>query len=282
MRGMMRVARAFGGSAAKSTHYEVIGVSKEASTAEIKTKYKQLVKKYHPDVYKGGDASIFKNVQEAYKVLINPKKRLDYDESLRGAAGPESGSTASQSDWNDMQADYKQNTSSKDFYKDFNKVEVNPQDLDKEYVKFFSQKVKTDFEKVNVREDISLQNMTEKDWKKHEFAEKRNATNKVEKYMMNQGVGYAKTLEETIEVLNQNTPEKQKTRREAMAQGYAKLKGFGKIMVLASTIGFLGILVLGFEVRKAKVKQTQEMLRKGQEIELENKMIIIKDRMVFE
>ena len=55
--------------AEKRDFYEVLGVSKSASKDEIKSAYRKLAKKYHPDNHETGDAEKFKEVQEAYDVL---------------------------------------------------------------------------------------------------------------------------------------------------------------------------------------------------------------------
>ncbi len=67
------------------THYEILGIRKTASTDEIKTAYKQLVKKYHPDVYPGDKTFAEKKTQEineAYDVLSDPDKKREYDELI--------------------------------------------------------------------------------------------------------------------------------------------------------------------------------------------------------
>ncbi len=67
--------------AAKKDFYEVLGVTKSASEAEIKSAYRKLARKYHPDVDKSaGAAEKFKEVSEAYQVLSDPQKKGAYDQ----------------------------------------------------------------------------------------------------------------------------------------------------------------------------------------------------------
>jgi molecular chaperone DnaJ len=65
----------------KRDYYEVLGVDKNASDAEIKSAFRKLAKKYHPDVSKEPDAEEkFKEAQEAYAVLSDATKRSQYDQ----------------------------------------------------------------------------------------------------------------------------------------------------------------------------------------------------------
>ena len=66
----------------KRDYYEVLGVDKNADDATIKKAYRNLAKKYHPDV-RPGDAEAaekFKEASEAYAVLSDPDKRRQYDQ----------------------------------------------------------------------------------------------------------------------------------------------------------------------------------------------------------
>ena len=74
-------------------YYEILGVSKNAPKEEIKKAYHNLAHKHHPDKTKGDDKK-FKEINEAYQVLSDDKKRAEYDaygRTFSSQGGPASG-----------------------------------------------------------------------------------------------------------------------------------------------------------------------------------------------
>ena len=94
--------------AAGKTFYDILGVSKSASDKEIKSAFRKLAQKYHPDA--GGDEAKFKEISEAYETLSDEKKRKEYDQMLMfggmpgagGAYGGGYGAGAGASGWGDI------------------------------------------------------------------------------------------------------------------------------------------------------------------------------------
>ena len=80
----------------KRDYYEVMGVPKNATDAEIKKAYRKLAKKYHPDLNPGDKAAeaSFKEVNEAYEVLSDKDKRARYDQFGHAGVDPNFGGGA--------------------------------------------------------------------------------------------------------------------------------------------------------------------------------------------
>lgn len=75
---------------AEKDYYDILGVKKDASDAEIKRAYRKLAAKYHPDVnHEPGAEQKFKDINEAYETLSDAQKRSQYDQF--GSAGPQGG-----------------------------------------------------------------------------------------------------------------------------------------------------------------------------------------------
>jgi len=68
------------------TYYEVLGIDKDADAKEIRKAFRELAKRFHPDVAKNNpknNAKIFEEITLAYSILSNKEKRKSYDESLK-------------------------------------------------------------------------------------------------------------------------------------------------------------------------------------------------------
>ncbi len=90
------------GATTKRDYYDVLGINREASDADIKKAFRKLARKYHPDVNPGDKTAEqkFKEINEAYEVLSDAKKKQQYDQFGhaafeagfgRGPSGPEPG-----------------------------------------------------------------------------------------------------------------------------------------------------------------------------------------------
>src|SRR5215813_14357197 len=101
----------------KHDYYETLSVPRKADADEIRKAYRKLARKYHPDLNPGDKSAEerFKNVQEAYDILSDPKKRQMYDQfgfysengypgagSGPGAGGPQPGMDFSGFDFTDF------------------------------------------------------------------------------------------------------------------------------------------------------------------------------------
>ncbi len=91
----------------KRDYYEVLGVDKNADDATIKKAYRQLAKKYHPDMNPGDTEAEkkFKEASEAYAVLSDSEKKRQYDQFGHAAFDGGMGGGAGGFDFSGMEAD---------------------------------------------------------------------------------------------------------------------------------------------------------------------------------
>ena len=77
----------------KRDYYDILGVGKNTSEAELKKAYRKLAMKYHPDRNKGDSSAEekFKEAAEAYEVLRDPQKKASYDQFGHAGVNGQSG-----------------------------------------------------------------------------------------------------------------------------------------------------------------------------------------------
>lgn len=114
------------------THYETLGVSRDATYDQIKLAYRKLSKKHHPDVSGGNKESekIFLEVTEAYKVLKDQASREAYDARLDGV-----GQSWSRGQTNEKQSSHQHSTEKK--------PDFNMDNIEKNFEHFFGFNPKT-------------------------------------------------------------------------------------------------------------------------------------------
>jgi len=90
-----------------SDYYEILGIVRSASKEDVKKAYRKLAHKFHPDK-KGGDESKFKEINEAYYVLGDEKRRSEYDRfgKVHWGAGGFSAQGGPASGWEDVWRDF--------------------------------------------------------------------------------------------------------------------------------------------------------------------------------
>src|ERR687886_1607041 len=88
-------------------YYEVLGVPREASQAEIRNAYRNLAKERHPD-HPGGSSEEFSRLQEAHAVLSDPNRRRRHDEALDLAHAADQLAGVIDVDWNKLEDELSQ------------------------------------------------------------------------------------------------------------------------------------------------------------------------------
>ena len=66
------------------THYQLLGIPENADSRQIKTAYRSMAKRFHPDANKGSEAAaeLFRQLNEAYRILCDEQLRKIYDRKI--------------------------------------------------------------------------------------------------------------------------------------------------------------------------------------------------------
>lgn len=133
-------------------YYKILGINQSASESEIKQAYYKLAKIHHPDVNKGKSSEIFKDINQAYEILSDKEKKIQYDASRKlnsfwGAKNYKSNNTYNT--WNNNNnSNYDYNYRNKFYHYDFFYKYYNNYNSSKDYrSNFTSEKKKYNFGK---------------------------------------------------------------------------------------------------------------------------------------
>lgn len=259
----------------KLNHYDILELKSNCSQREIRKNYIRLAKIYHPDIYKGSDKDRFKKLQEAYEILKNPEKRIEYDSKID-----------INKNTNENKSDFYNNDNinknGPSFYKNWD-VEKNF-NLEEEYNKFMKKPRIHEPAGTVVSEDPFLSQLNFQERLRFEFVLYRN--NK-ELYHLKYGhqQGYDKTVNDTIEILNI------KKNREIDSEKFRqdeeiKMKKIEKQQKIANELIFFLIIVPSvafIAYRHGLSKRVEKIVEKKiDEIDTQNQMKSIRERIVFE
>lgn len=98
-------------------YYQVLGIEKDSDSTAVKKSYYKLSKTHHPD--KGGDATVFNKINEAYEILSDEKTRTEYDKKSKFGANYDELSELLNYEFDNFSKAWKE-----DAYEDFKKKEV--------------------------------------------------------------------------------------------------------------------------------------------------------------
>lgn len=121
--------------------YKILGVNITADKAEIKKRYRELAKKYHPDKLVNASQEekikaekIFREINNAYTILSDEEKRKKYDETLTNSSTKEFNNSKKTT-----KTRHEDENNYKDIYEQFNKANINDM-----FGKFFNPKKSTE------------------------------------------------------------------------------------------------------------------------------------------
>ena len=178
----------------KLTHYEILGLNPNVNQNEIKKKFLELAKIYHPDKYKGIETDRFNYIREAYEILRNPQKRKAYNKKIdikedkmedfvESMKNPDNGVKRSQGTT-------------------FDDIKIDESiDFEKEYEDFMSKPMENSPEEIVIQEHPFLQSLNFEERARYEMS---TILNNEELYIMKYGhqKGYQSSLTDNIKMIN--------------------------------------------------------------------------------
>ena len=139
----------------------------------------------------------------------------------------------------------------------------------------------TNFGQTEVQEDQAVAGFSKEDKARAQFVADRTES-KFSKLQKGNKREFDQTIEETIEILNEDTKPKRKARLIALARAKGLRIGFTKLLTGVGVFSLITVLLLGWEVRKWQSDQVKDQEAKADRIEREMKSRQLKNQMVFD
>lgn len=199
------------------TYYELLEVPQNANKRRIKQQFSRLSKIYHPDVYRGTETDRYTHIIKAYSVLKDTDKRRQYDRNLGLSSNGSDAADAPKTPNSDRKAGQTdaEQPDPQSMWTDLNfgsTEKLDKERLEREINQLRTREIKTNFELINVREGYIERQMSAEEKLKLSFVDDFNRQKKLNDYTQTK-LGYAQTVKETVEMMNDKTkPEIQMAR----------------------------------------------------------------------
>lgn len=241
------------------SYYDILGVSPRASLKEIKVKYLQLAKQYHPDVYKGPDNERFKYIREAFDVLKSPEKRKEYDNknSYTNTSKPE--------DFHGQKYQY-----DRDEKNPFADIKVDDDiNFEEEYEKFFGKPIEVNPEGITPQEHGFLEQLNHQERLKYEYVQYKN-NEAYYNMMYAHRLNYHDLINENIKMINtqaMETDEVKKYKQVAKDERDSRFFNIVKLLIFMSLIPISYAFYLRRQVYDKLNDEAIEYIRQEQLVE---------------
>jgi curved DNA-binding protein CbpA len=252
----------------KLNYYEILGVNPATSPRDMKQKFLELAKQYHPDKYKGPDTERFRHVKEAYDTLRNPAKRKEYNRK----------NDINEHRKEDFGQEFK---NEKEKSSMFDEMSLDDSvDFEKEYEKFMSQPNTTDPGILILQEHPFLQGLNEQERIRYEMV---HMLNNKEMYMLKYAhqSTYAELLKENIKLINDRADYTDNMKQENEEKAIKKDIRFYKVLKFLMVFVLFPFVAMTLHKRRLLFEERDAEAKKYLRMEEELEARKVQKRLIF-